>query len=999
MSYDMAGQMAGSWSTGTGGYPASRGKVLPTAVAADVPLPSADTEATATSMTTTTVQMTSWRLRDTAEQLLAARRQVVSVDAEAPSPLSSGHHHHHHKTKKMHLSANMDPQTSLARIQRDKAVTVQVAFHAAGTAVLEALQSPEYTGNNSNNNNTNNDAVDPAAVPSSVEQWNQWQEMRIKSLERSHENKEYTKKKGAKVDVDLDQHEHQQNQDQQDQDQQHEQQQQQHEKKKVTIKAEGDSTEPTTTTTTTITKDKRSSSISSIKSDSSKKQGTASTATTSTTTTTSSGSKAAAVSSDGPKFTRNTPASSAAALDFRFNSSRAILCAAGNLAFEALTPPLSGHDVDVLCVPQNPSHKKGNALVTTAAAATTLPDATASTATTTTTTSSAAVNMGAVVVEAQTLAQRTISVAQNAVHRSAMRYQYRKDNARYDCDDKDFLHVPNPFAWKPKNAANNDSHGGGGGSTSSSGGNTTDEDDDQSDNAMDVEEKGVLASLQVRGAIPHRPNRNAITDTWKSLCLPRFLAVLRKGAGHAVYHDVQWSDRHGRIADLLRALTGANDSANGNGSDKEDNSNMGPHLIVTTQPDVTRFAQEFHDMSNHVRLVTTNESKSLNVMAYSGSKKRRRNLRRYFSKGTGLPEAPFHVIVTSYASFLEDYFHFCQLPFEVVVLDDGVSWMAAAQGDQNSAIGSIWDGAIWSKNDHQVGLAGTTFKQWDYSRDKLPEATIFKEAWIGLTARHRVMTSSTLRIQQRQSLDLVPVSGLVDFVAPHFSDVVREEWDRSKIASDSSSMEHFRQLMARSTVVHHPDSPETDTHTLALLALNGNLPSSHRFQDAAVPRVLSEDEFISKGMVAFSRRFCLMWLGPPEQSWLRYELGNTSVKHILDAMKVTNNHGAVCEEITTASSTTSSGATGQVAGTMAYRLAVRCGRHFGSEQGLRQHISALHAPPGTWLCRTCASDCVTSQARTHHERSCGQSSSGKFPRPYIYLATRVSNFCQISPSF
>lgn len=46
-----------------------------------------------------------------------------------------------------------------------------------------------------------------------------------------------------------------------------------------------------------------------------------------------------------------------------------------------------------------------------------------------------------------------------------------------------------------------------------------------------------------------------------------------------------------------------------------------------------------------------------------------------------------------------------------------------------------------------------------------------------------------------------------------------------------------------------------------------------------------------------------------------------------------------------------------------------------TSKGLRQHHSALHAPPGTWLCRTCGSDCITSQARTHHERSCGQPSA------------------------
>jgi hypothetical protein len=50
----------------------------------------------------------------------------------------------------MHLSSCADmhvqTQTCLARIQRDKAVTVQVAFSAAGQAVMKA-QSPEYTAN------------------------------------------------------------------------------------------------------------------------------------------------------------------------------------------------------------------------------------------------------------------------------------------------------------------------------------------------------------------------------------------------------------------------------------------------------------------------------------------------------------------------------------------------------------------------------------------------------------------------------------------------------------------------------------------------------------------------------------------------------------------------------------------------------------------------------------------------------------------------------------
>jgi len=91
-------------------------------------------------------------------------------------------------------------------------------------------------------------------------------------------------------------------------------------------------------------------------------------------------------------------------------------------------------------------------------------------------------------------------------------------------------------------------------------------------------------------------------------------------------------------------------------------------------------------------------------------------------------------------------------------------------------------------------------------------------------------------------------------------------------------------------------------------------------------------------------------------------------------MKASLMYGHICEEITTASSV-STGATGQIIGNLAFKLAIRCGKCFGSEQGLRQHHSTHHAPPGTWLCRNCKADCVTSQARTHHERSCGQPSA------------------------
>ena len=192
------------------------------------------------------------------------------------------------------------------------------------------------------------------------------------------------------------------------------------------------------------------------------------------------------------------------------------------------------------------------------------------------------------------------------------------------------------------------------------------------------------------------------------------------------------------------------------------------HNSSCTQPEVERFGNEFRGINSHLRLLNTVNTESLRALRYSGTSKQRTKLRRQFPKATGLSEASFHVIITSYANFLQDYLHFCQTPFETVIIDDGVSWMAAAQGDPNSAVGVLWESAIWSKSDQQVGLAGATYKDWDFSREKFDEDTI-KDAWIGLSARHRIMTSSTLQIQQRASAEVVPVSGLVSFVAPHYA--------------------------------------------------------------------------------------------------------------------------------------------------------------------------------------------------------------------------------------
>ena len=628
------------------------------------------------------------------------------------------------------------------------------------------------------------------------------------------------------------------------------------------------------------------------------------------------------VPSSGPKFTRNTPASSAAALDHRFTNSRAILCAAGNLVMAALTPELEGHELEPNDVPQKKTH--------------------------------ASVNLAAVLVDANVYAQRTIAIVENAVKRSDMRNKYRQKNARYNYknnfhqnndQNKYYLQLPNLFGWREE-------------SESSSA---------WSEFTFDGED-----------IVPYRPNELCLTEPWLSFCLPRLQAIIEKGSGHVLYHDVQWFSRHGRLAHFLKTLNRP-DRMEQDKDQVQYERSFGPHLIVTTHPDTTKFAQEFHDMRCHLPIVfdrCDEDNNHLRVLLYDGTKDQRRKLRRHFSQATGAAEASFHVIVVSYTMFLKDYLHFCQVPFEVVILDEGASWMAASHGDPNSSLATVWEQGIWGRHQH-AGVAGGVVvgDPWDFTVDEIPEAAM-KDACIGLTARHRIMTASHLVAENRSSIELLPISGVVSLLAPIFATVVQEEWDRSNIAKDADSMQHFRKLVARSMVIHHESSPLRDMHEMALLGLEGQLGFTERFGDPITPDFVSDDDFVAAEKVTFSRRVYLSWLGTKSVDWLRYELGSSDFQHILDAMKVSSKHGHFCEEITTASSTTSSGATGQVGGTMAYRLAVCCLRHFGSEQGLRQHISAQHAPPGTWLCRTCGSDCVTSQARTHHERTCGQPANG-----------------------
>mmetsp|Transcript_13452 Transcript_13452/g.19827 ORF Transcript_13452/g.19827 Transcript_13452/m.19827 type:complete len:1312 (-) Transcript_13452:194-4129(-) len=596
-----------------------------------------------------------------------------------------------------------------------------------------------------------------------------------------------------------------------------------------------------------------------------------------------------------------TTASASAVMDSRAAVSRAVLCAAASIALEKLTVGFDEEErLDPLNIPQNNNQGED---------------------------STSAVNMGSVILQAQTFGQRAIDQGLNAARRSSQRLAYQQSLTPIP----KFAKLMNPFQSKQ------------------------DDDDDSEDDEPDL--------MDVDSPVNYRPNPESQTTAWTETCLPRFLKVLKTGTGHGILCDMDWRPRHGRIAQLLQSLT-----------QSEDCPCYGPHLIVTTHPEVAQFCQEFRPLKSTIMRSTnsshSSESDNLRVLQYAGSTYNRRKFRQqYFGSNArlGFKESPYHVLVTSYQDFLDDYLDFAQMPFNVALLDEGFSWLAAAQSDPNSQLAQLWDQALFSTVDAHIGLA--TGQDWKFGMNTNNTKQPAKDAWIGITCRHRILTTPTLSLSNKQRSMTLP--GLLACILPHFTDVIKEEWDRSRITHDIPSLDHLKNLLTRSIVVHSLDR-ELALQQLAMYSMDGMINTVDPEDETEPPDIITDEDFVAEGKISQSRRAALAWISP----WMRYELGVASFQKILKFMKESNRHGHVCQEILPASVTTSSGASGAIIGSFAYRLGVRCCRSFGSEQGLRQHIAALHAPPGTWLCRTCGSDCGTSQARTHHERACGQPTEG-----------------------
>ncbi|KAL3769381.1 hypothetical protein ACHAW5_010500 [Stephanodiscus triporus] len=524
---------------------------------------------------------------------------------------------------------------------------------------------------------------------------------------------------------------------------------------------------------------------------------------------------------------------------------------------------------------------------------------------------------------------------------------------------------------------------------------------------------GSLASSAIS------PSKKPLEDSeWSESCLPRLLDVLSKGSGHAVVHDMRWSDRAIRVADLLRNMASSPLTSNRPPSTtREPYPNYGPHLIVTSSgEDFEKYAAVFDQLgcgllesifrkgNGHDSLAPASDNDaSLRVLPYHGSKVERRQLRKHFvslasspeshfSFLGGLPGSPFHVILTTYSELMEDYPHFCQIPLQVVVLDDGMSFLGCSHSDPVGKIGISWN-SFWSKLDFWAGRAGVAdnggkfYTPWDFSKDvagveadEKPKNSIISSPGerikggkfpMGLTARHRILLASNMHAKYRGQVYKAPVLGLLTFLAPQLADTIRDDWESSRVIRCKQSMAYIRSLIARLVIVYSGDSVVRGPNNwfeVSLKALVGELPQQSLPNYSAAEEDEGLEKLIESKKIVHSHKFAAAWF--PPYSPIRKEVGRMSLDPILAELKRASATGFICEEICTASSLTIAGAGGCVAGLSAYRAAVRCGRSFGSESGLKQHIMSSHAPPGTWLCRSCGGDCGTSQARTQHERSC-----------------------------
>lgn len=616
-------------------------------------------------------------------------------------------------------------------------------------------------------------------------------------------------------------------------------------------------------------------------------------------------------------------ASASSAKQYSANTTRAILCAAASLVFKETTPNYvpddnspsgssTGDEKQLLNAPWNKSIDPKN-----------IPQNTPDGKTTTVssppakTTKKDDFNMVTVLDQARLYAKRTAEQANGAAHSSDRRREFLMDSSLarvgmgYDALTGRYHHaaasntttndalanlvVSNPFAY-------------------------------DGDDVMTDVEGGFSDDNQSIGGGGSLPKYDKSNDMeWINTSKPRLLSILRTGAGNAILHDMEWSCRAFRVVNLLQNLAVPHPSSNANSSDfahwndvrLSGNStkslvrgfpNYGPHLIVTPSgQDFDTYVAAFHQLGSSRNRVsgggfgrekncrgvfkTNPDEVQLKALAYRGDKSCRRRLWKHFANSFGgLPDSTYHVVVTTYADFVEDYTHFCQVPFQAVVMDDGMSWLGCAHYDPQGDLGKVWNSAIWSNKSTQA------------SNKNEGESKEESKLRIGLTARHRILVASCMHAKYRGQVYKAPVPGLLAFLTPQFTDVVREDWERCKLYNCKKSMEHIRSLLARSIVVYSGGSSinkVSGMYELSLASMNGELPG-HQGSIAHEDDEL--DEWVKRQKIVQTRKFAAVWFRP--LSPVRKSFGKLSLDSIIATMKRSNALGFVCQEIVTASSLT-----------------------------------------------------------------------------------------------
>lgn len=721
----------------------------------------------------------------------------------------------------------------------------------------------------------------------------------------------------------------------------------------------------------------------------------------------------------GTKLAPSSTKASSCMVDSRTTVARAILCATANVAFSTLTPDDENEGpIDYLDVPQNMHYNKNkqqkqeneddnpreevdeeehNFTVNENGNNTSknIPPV---------------VNMGAVMMQAKPLGNRASVYALTASKRARERYIFELKSARQQYHQITEplpktsnlslpFSIPNPFGL---NCSRNE---------------VSVKIENEYKNLYEYMYDDPYPKEYVLDTSKRDRNRELDPSSkYWTTCLERMRNIIYKGMGNMILYDVHWEGRMFRIADFLRHLVEWGTEVGEN----ERTVNYGPHLIVTTVNDLELWEQAFATLGflSNNNLHNENDDDddydhddvTLRALIYHGSSKYRRKLRRHLkamipvvNKNTSsnfvgsapslcyTKDAPFHIVVMTYKTLLQDLVHISQIPWQVTVMDDGLGWLGAAHHDPNGKVGRVWDG-LWSKADGGIGMSGASTIHAKNSNSQLVDFDFYVEddddscissdssdddsslsssdskmnkknkkkskisqpssptvpVHLGISSRHRILIASSLTSTHKGQIYPSPVPALLSFLIPPFFDVTREEWDRSKVYNCTVSMKHYRSLLARSVVTYIPWDEYTmdddvewnellrrNQTDLAKSAMEGQglfdpLVKDNILMNNKSVQNITSDRLITSGNFMQSRKFAATWLSDN----LSAELSKCSLDATLATIRQFCKAGYVCEEIVASPihcTPTVSGISSNIIGNM--KCALRCGRTFPSEQG------------------------------------------------------------------